>query len=787
MKAIDRKLLHDMLHMKGQVTAIALVLACGVAMFAMSLSAVTSLQTTMTVYYRDHRFADVFAHVKRAPESLLERIAEIPGVARAEARIVANVNLHVEGLAEPASARLISVPDRGRPVLNDLYLRRGRWVEGDRPGEVLVSETFAQAHDLWPGDSVNAVINQRLRSLTIVGIVLSPEFIYEIREGEILPDPKRFGVFWMGRRELEAAFDLEGAFNDIVIQRMAGSSEAEVIARLDDLTARYGGLGAYGRDDQASHMFIASEIEQLKGMALIVPTIFLAVAAFLFNMVISRMIKVQREQIAALKAFGYSSLEIGLHYGKFVALIVLVGVILGTGLGAWLGKNLSEMYSRFFRFPELYYILDYRAFGPAALLSAAAGAAGAYASVRRAATLPPAEAMRPEPPGHFRPTLVERIGLQRFLSSAARMVIRNIERRPGRSVLSCLGTSLAVSILILGNLNSDLVTYLLDFEFQQTKRQDVTVSFVEPAEGRAGHEIGRMPGVLRAEAFRAVPVRLRSEHRSRRVALMGLEPRPALVRLIDRHGREAQLPTDGVLMSDALAKILRIDVGDELTVEILEGRRAVVHTSLTGVIEDYTGLSAYMDIRALRRVTREQDSISGAFVSVDPAHEDALYARLRNTPRIAGVTIKKAAMESFEETIAENLLTIRTFTIAFAVVIAFGVVYNSARISLSERGRELATLRVIGFTRGEISLVLLGELTLLTLISIPLGMAIGYWLTALTIEAVQTEHQRLPLIVGWRSYGFAAAITMIAALASGLVVRRSLDRLDLIGVLKSPT
>ncbi|HRP62506.1 MAG TPA: ABC transporter permease [Phycisphaerales bacterium] len=785
MTALDRKLLRDLLQMKGQALAISAVLACGVAMFVMSLTTLASLEQTMDRYYRDYRFGDVFAFLKRAPDALSERIEAIPGVARVQTRVVADVNLQVRGLDDPAVARLISLPDRGAPVLNDLYLRRGRWIEPDRAGEALVSETFAQAHDLRPGDTVRVIINQRQRELTIVGIALSPEFIYEIREGELLPDPLRFGVFWMSRRELAAAFDMEGAFNNVVLSLMPTASEKEVIAQLDRLTERYGGLGAFGRDEQTSHRFISGEIDQLRGMATIVPVIFLAVAAFLFNMVISRMIATQREQIAALKAFGYTRREIGAHYATLVGLIVLSGVALGAITGMWLGQSLVELYVRFFKFPLLQYVIDFRAIAPAIFFSGVAAFAGTFTAVRRAVLLPPAEAMRPEPPAAFRPTFVERMGLQRLFSQSIRMVLRNLERQPIKSLLTCFGMALATSILILGNLNSDIIDRLIDFEFNLAQRQDMTVTFSESSSERASRELTRMPGVLHVEPFRAAPIRLRSAHVSRRTSLLGLEPQRDLFRLLDEHEREIAIPPDGLLLSAALAELLRIKVGEVVHMEVLEGRRPELDVAVAGMIEDYTGLAAYMDIDALRRLLREQDSISGAFLTVDRVQTASLFSQLRETPRVASVTIKRAAIESFQETIAQNLLTMRAFTVAFASIIAFGVIYNSARISLSERGRELATLRVIGFTRGEISLILLGELTILTLASIPIGLLFGYWLGMFTIESLQTEHQRLPLVIGMRTYAFAALVTIIAALLSGLFVRRRLDRLDLIAVLKS--
>jgi putative ABC transport system permease protein len=353
MRALDRKLVRDLWQMKGQAVAIGLVIASGVAVFVMSLCTLGTLRKTQEAYYERYRFADVFAHLKRAPNSLAERIAELPGVARVQTRVVVNVTLDVEGMAEPAVGRLVSVPDRQAPGLNGLYLRSGRYVEPGRDGEVLVSEGFATAHCLRPGDRVLAVINGRRQQLRIVGVALSPEYVYQIREGDVLPDDRRYGVFWMGDTELASAFDMRGAFNDVALTLGPGASEPEVLRRLDRLTEAYGGLGAFGRADQPSHKFVSNEINKLRGMAMVVPAIFLSVAAFLLNVVLSRLIGTQREQIAALKAFGYTRWEVALHYLKLVLLIVTAGGRPGRGGGGAARAGAGRVVHAFLPLPRL--------------------------------------------------------------------------------------------------------------------------------------------------------------------------------------------------------------------------------------------------------------------------------------------------------------------------------------------------------------------------------------------------------------------------------------------------
>ena len=785
MRPLDRKLLRDLWSLKGQAFAISLVIGAGVAMFIMYLSTFHSLRLTQQAYYDRYRFADVFAGLTRAPLYLRDRVAAIPGVERVDARVVVDVNLDVPQLTEPATGRLIGIDVPVRPMLNDLFLRRGRYPSPGRPDEVLVSEAFAIARGLEPGDGVGAVINGRRRELEIVGVALSPEYIYSIRPGELIPDDSRFGVFWMDDRGLAAAFDMEGGFNNISLTLLPGASEADVIARLDRLLAPSGGLGAIPRDLQTSHWYLDNELAQLQSVGLVLPIVFLLVAAFLLNVVLTRIVSVQREQIAALKALGYTNGELAWHYTKLSLLVGAAGGLIGVVFGAWLGSGMTAIYNAFFRFPTLTYGLPADVVLGGVAVSFGAAVLGGLNAVRNASALPPAEAMRPEPPARYRRTLLERAGLAHLLSAPARMILRNIGRHPVRAATSIVGIAASVAMLILGTFFMDSIAVLMDLQFFVIQRQDVTVTFVVPASGDALHEIRRLPGVLSAEPMRAVPARLRAAQRSRIVSLQGLPARARLNRVVDVHGGPMPLPPDGLVLSLKLAEVLDAQVGDEVTVEVLDGLRPVARTPVVGIVEEYMGTAAYMEIDALRRLVKEGNTLSGAFLKVDPARVDALYARLKETPLVAGVALKRSAIESFQKTLAETFYVMIFFNLLFSSVIAFGVVYNAARVSLSERSRELASLRVLGFTRGEISFILLGELAAVVLIAIPVGMVLGYVFAGALVAAFNTELYRFPLIVTPRTYGYAAAAVLVAAALSALAVRRRLDHLDLVAVLKT--
>lgn len=787
MRALDLKLFRDLWHLRGQVLAIAAVIMGGVATLVMSLSTYDSLVTTRDRFYSEYRFAEVFANLKRAPVPVAERLRAIPGVAHLETRVIAGVKLEVENFTDPITGLLLSVPDSGEPLLNTLYLKRGRMVQPYSMDEVVLSDTFADAHQLQPGNKLAAIINGKRKLLTIVGVAVSPEYVYQIAPGAMFPDFKRYGVLWMGRNALAAAYDVAGAFNNVTLTLSKGAQVQDVIDRADAILGSYGGTGAYGRKDQFSNRFLSEELKQLQTTATIFPAIFLGVAAFLLNVVVSRLIALQREQIATLKAFGYTYFAIGWHYGKLVLLMVVLGVAGGVALGAWFGQELSNVYREtMFRFPYLDYQLNAGVILMSLAVTIAAAISGTLFSVARAARLPPAEGMRPEMPVAYRTTLAERIGLQRWFAAPTRMILRHIERRPIKSLLTVLGIACASALMMVGNYQKGAIDFMVDVQFRQAAREDLALAFIEPTSGRALHELAALPGVDHVEGFRDVPAILRFHQYSYRTAVYGIVPEGQLHRSLDSKLQPIQVPPNGVVLTDHLANnILHVKPGDMLTVEVLEGSRPVRQVPVLGITQQYLGVSAYMQQDSLNTLMREGHVVSGAYLAIAPGAEQAVYAKLHDRPRVLGVVANAAAIQSFYATIGEFVLFYNMVATLLAASIGFGVVYNSARISLSERGRELASLRVLGFTQGEIAYILLGELTLLTLAAIPVGFLVGAGLVGILVLAFESDLYRLPLILNPSNYALGATVVVASALVSGLLIWRRLGKLDLVAVLKT--
>ncbi len=780
---LRRKVLRDLQRLWAQVLAIALVLAAGVATLILGNGAYASLHDTRARYYEENRFADVFADVTRAPRALLAEIEEIEGVLDAEARIVKLGIPDLPDMMEPGQVELVSLPE-GEAGLNRLYLRRGRLPDPQSAREVALSEGFAAAHGLGPGDGLVILMNGQRRELLITGIALSPEFIYALGPGQMMPDPRRFGVVWAPRASLEAAFDLDGAFSNVVLKLAPGASPDRVIAALDRLTARYGGAGASAREDQVSHAFLDAELRQLSAMVKVLPPIFLAVAAMLVNMTLSRLITLEREQIGLLKAIGYSARAVAQHYVEFVLLIAVAGILIGFAAGAWLGSGLAELYARFFAFPYLVFSRDPQLYGLAAVITLAAAVGGALYAVRAVVRLPPAVAMAPPAPAAYRERMAVFRRLLRLRQTGV-MVARHLLHWPLRTVSSVLGVAMAVAILVASLWSFGSIDRMIDITFFRSERHDAQIVFGEPQPMGAVFAVRGLPGVLVAEPFRQVAARISHRAWSKTLAIVGRPPEPRLSRILDPDLRPMRMPEAGLLLSEALADALQVGPGDLVTVEVLDGKRPSVTLPVSGLSVGYVGLGATMEIGALNRLMGEGAMVSGVSLQLDRAEDSAFYAAAKAAPGTGLVSVTSLMLDRFRETLAENITVMISVYVVLAGIIAIGVVYNFSRIALSEQGRELASLRVLGFTNREVAGVLFGELGAVVLVAQPLGWAIGYGIAAAMVAAFSSDLYRVPFVVGREVFATASLVVCAAALVSAMAIRGRINNLNMIEVLKT--
>jgi len=782
---LNRKLLRDLWRMRSQVLAIVLLVASGVAVFNMSLSNYLTILSMQDRHYDLERFGDLFAQVKRAPLSLAARVAEIDGVATVEARIVQPARIERADTHLAIGARMVSLPVRQQPDLNRLRIVSGRWVDGANPEEILVNVAFAEAWQIRPDDPLDVILNGRRQRFRVVGTAMSPEFVFVAQPGLPMPDDRAYAIIWAGRPAVEAAFDMGGSFNDLVIRLSPGAHAAAVMGGLDRLLEPFGGSGATNRRDHPSHRFVEDELAEQRTMSIIVPIIFLGIASFLLHVVMGRLVDVQREQIAALKALGYANEPILWHYLKLAGLVVAMGVVIGAGLGAWLGSAMIDVYRPFFRFPDWHF--EFRVWIPllAGGLAAAAAAGAVWTTVRRIVLLPTAVAMRPRMP------VAARIGSwSRLISDAVadprwRMVLRSLAGRPLRSLMTVFGLALAVPLVVMGLFWWDALDAMIEVNFERIERSDVRVVFSQALGRRAVSEIVSLPGVTHAEGQRLVAARLHHGHRSYRLALQGLQADGVLKRPQDAALRPILVSPGGLVLSRRLAQHLGLAPGDDVLVEILEGERPLRRVSVAALADDVLGFNAYIEIGSLNRLMREADLANAVLLSVAPADREAVIDHLRTLPRVEAATSRAALLAAFNDKVTALLAVSAVVLTAFGVLIAVGVVYNAARVAFQEHAWELASLRILGFTRNEVALVVYAELALTSLVALPLGLLASPWLITLIFTLRANESFDVPAVVQPSTLGVAAVVVAAAGAASALGIWRRIALMDLVAVLKT--
>ena len=785
MSLLDRKLWRDIATLRGQVISIALVVAAGVAVFVASISTYDSLLSGRDSFYADTRFPQIFVTVKRAPLSIVTRLEAIPGVAAVEPRIVRDVIVDWPSALLPVSARVVSLTHAGDERLARLHLSRGTAPGPNDSRGAVISEAFAEVNGAAPGNEIRVILNGRLQPFRIAGVALSSEYVYAVRPGVPIPDDRFFAVLWVDRSAAEAAFDMKGAFNDLVVSLAPGADAKPVIAELDRLLDPYGSVGAVERRDQPSNRFLEDELNQQKTMSITIPIIFFSVAAFLLNAALGRQVAAQREQIAALKALGFPTAPLVLHYLKLVAVIVLLGSTFGVAGGMAFGHAMIASYQGFFRLPSLTFTLTPWSVIAGTAISFAAASLGVVTALRKVVGLAPAVAMRPAAPLRFRRSWLENLWPERLLTPRRMMVLRNVTGRPLRALLTTLGISFAVPMVVLGLFWRDAIDQMIEIQFNLVERGNTMVTFPHPLDRRIVGDLKREPGVIAAEGERIVPVRMRAGHRTYLTSVIGLPAHGELRRPHDAALRPIEIAPQGITLTRRLAERLAVATGNTMTIEVMEGKRRAADVPVSAIVDEVIGMASYMEIGALNRLTGEGDVVSTAALFVEPSAWPTLSRRFKDLPVIESVSMKAYTLSSFLDKIANLVLVSAGILTGFAVIIACGVVYNSARIGLQERAWELASLRVLGFTRAEVARILFGEFMIEIALAIPIGIAMSQAIIDLIARFHSNESFQIPGVIGVRTFAAACIVVIAAAAISAYVVRRRIDRLDLVAVLKT--
>lgn len=773
------KLLREVWQARAQLFAIAIVVSVGVMVLMIMTTTRQSLVQAQQTFYHEHHFADVFLELTRAPQSLLSKVEELPGIAIAETRIRSAARVEISGFPDPIQAQLVSLPV-GRPqLLNTLHLVQGTFPSHSR--QIVIAQPFAQAHELALYDRVTAILNGRRTEFEVVGIAISPEFIYQIGPADIMPDYQRFGVFWLPEDALAAALDMDGAFNNLIVQLENNADAKTLNLRLDEMFQRFGGRGSYTREEQTSHRFISEELKQLRTNSIFLPFVFLGTSAFLFNIFMQRQIHTQQQFIAIMKAFGYRPVTIFLHYLGYSSLVIVVGLLLGVSVSQFLAANMVELYSTYFSFVDLHVQLNWRSVALAIVTTFAAGLIGTWRAIFKAVSIPPAEAMRPPAPPSFHQSRLNHWVASPGISHAWRIILRNLIRHPTRSVLAVLGIASSGALLLFGSYQFQAISTMLDRNYRIQQQMDLIVQFTQSTDGQALASLKALPGVVYVEGVRNVPVRLHNGTRVYSASLSGFKPSSELRQLTGLR----RLPDAGLVMTEHLADSLGVRPGQNIIVEFIGDRRIRATLPMIATSQEAIGVTAYMSLVELNRVLLESDTLSGAWLLIDEQAKPELYEALNKMPLIAGYSHIREAEANLRRYMDATVLMAMSIIFLLAGSLTFAMVYNNARVALAERERELATLRVLGYSFTEVASILFGELVLVVMIAVPLGWVLGFGFALGMTELMSSELFRIPFVMSRQLFGLSAIGVLTAALIAAIFMARRLQKIDLVAALKA--
>jgi putative ABC transport system permease protein len=785
---LQRKLVRDLWGRKGSLITLLVIIAIGVGAYVGTASVWRDLDGARRDYYREQRLAHFVVDLKRLPQWAVMETASLPNIDLLRGRVRQAVLMELPGVERPIPGAAISMPERRRPVLNDVMLRSGGWFSGDGAQEVILDHAFATAHGLRPGDRIKALLLDRQHELLIVGTAQSPEFVYLIPpDGGFAPDPARFGVLYAPEDFLSDSGDLQGAWNQLIgtLHDDSPTAAANNLALLADRLDPFGVTLTTNMRDHPSVRYLEDELVGLEVQSRVMPVLFLGVAALVLNVLLGRLVAQQRTTIGTLRALGYPAAAVTRHYLAYGLSLGLVGGLAGVAMGWWIQVAMVGMYQDFFALPGLAprFHPDVALVGLA--ISVLFAVAGTWKGVRGAARLAPADAMRPPPPERGGRILPERIpALWRRIPFSGRVVLRTVLRNPFRSLVGVLAAATSTALVFTALSMVDALDYLMRYEFERVAHQDFTVALRDPDAAQAKAEVVRLANVAITEPQLSVVSDLSRGAYRKRTGVTGLPSGNRLYTPIGGDGKPLVLPDAGLVLTRKLAEILHARPGDTLRLRPLIGRRAEVEAVVAGVTDSFFGLSAYADIRYLSRLLGEAQAANAVLGVLQPGTTpDALLEELKQRPTVVGIGERLRAFALLEDSFGETMGAMIGVMVLFSGTIAFGSVLNAALVSLSERQREVATLRTLGYRAGQVARLFAGEGLLLNGLGILAGLIAGSVLAHLLSVAYSTELYRFPAVILPGTLALSAVVVVLFVIAAQLILFRMIRRLDWLTVL----
>lgn len=760
---------------------LSLVTAVGIASLVMSRSGYLSLQQSKEESYRKLNFADLSIPLVRIPRSAMTILENHPNIQLAECRVSDNGQVLIPKENQVIHARFHSL-ERSNKSINATKLMEGQFPRLQALNDALVSDAFAQAWKISPGEQVHVLLRGRKLRLRIAGIVRSPEYVYQAGSATSIPEDRLFSVWWLHPQLLSNLSQMQSSCNEVLLILKNPNTEKDFENFLEQKLKPFGYTFFVPRKRQISNYFIESELQQLRGMAIFIPLIFLSITLFLLNITMARVILTQRESLGTLCAFGFTRVALIVQTVVFGVLCLVPGLLLGLLAGHWLSKEIFRIYLLFYRFPEAHFQFDIQSTILSALLCLATGVAGSIFALGHLLRKTPAEILHPRPPEQTRRLPFENSRFFQKLDLGTRMSLRNLMRRPFQTLVTTAGLSISLALLLFAQFQRTAITRLIEQQFEETQKQTHTINLTRSLPHSVLPSLRHhLPSGL-LEGHTQLPVVLQFKGATRELELVLTHQEQIL--------RSEKLPeqnlrsTTGVKISKSLADALDIKQGDRIKITTREVFPQQIMLQVTDFNENLMGYTAQMtrnDFQELTKQTTYFNLILYRGTTRTELNSEDLISRF---PQISSVLSKSFAKKTFAKTVSENIGTFQFYMIIFSLIIALGVLYNNSRIQFAERLAELSLLRAVGFSVREISSLFWKDYLILVFISIAPGLWLGRILVRWIIRSMETEMFRIPIFFSKEMDIAAVLYLFLGVLCAILFIQPSLRKIPFIVALK---
>ncbi|NLI96893.1 MAG: FtsX-like permease family protein [Synergistaceae bacterium] len=775
---------------RGPFFGVVAVVAVGLSVFVSMAAVSDNLMRSRENFYRQTDFADLFFHVVRAPEGVVEKVSAVNGVSRASGRIQKDVSLFRQD-GTRATLRLTGFKLPMENELNRILVQQGRLFEKNPEGgalEILLSSQFAKANEFRPGSTVSVAAEGKEKPMEVVGIAASPEFVYAIKNAaSVFEDPSGFGAAMISLKQAQQVLDFEGSVNQILVRLVPGSDPDRVRKEIRTILEPYGNLTDYPQRDQVSEAILRGELEQLRVAATFLPAFFLGLAALMQTVFLSRLVKAARTQIGLMKALGYDNGRLMLLYGGYSLASSGMGGVAGILAGYGLARVFTRLYATYFNLPRLDAAFNPRSAGLGLALSLTLGCLAGFAGARSILGVRPAEAMRlPPPRGAVKLFLENWHFLWGRLDLASKMSLRSIFRNRFRSAVTFLGVLVSIGMLVVSLFTRDSVESLFDRHFNRELRYDLLARFPSPVRNAELLNLERLPGVIRVEPLFELPVRLMLRGRREETVVVGIDPGQSLLGMSDEGNRPRGLPVSGLLLDWNSARKLGARPGDFLEVETLLGkgpsRKGTV--AVAGLSRKSVGGVSYLDLETLNSILQEKGLVTGAAIKTERGRSQEAERAMAGMINVSSVLSRQKEREYLEKNLAYMNLSI-AILVAFSSLLGLAIIFNASALAFSERRRDLASLRAMGFSSEEVALFLLKENLFLLVAGTLAGLPFGKLLSEAYARAVSTDLFSFVAVVFPRTYILSAAGGVAFAALAFFLGIRSLERLDFAETVKA--